>query len=79
VSALPGGAGRTDRGAEGLAAAHARVRPPWHTCAIHEVGDPIRASTIAQLTHTAIPSNHVLEVFEDLDVMVDDRPDSVQF
>ncbi|SEG85325.1 Site-specific recombinase XerD [Actinacidiphila yanglinensis] len=46
-------------------------------CAIHEVGEPVRASTIAQLTHTAIPSNHVLEVFQDLDVLVDDRPDSV--
>ncbi|MDH6129258.1 hypothetical protein [Kitasatospora sp. GP82] len=47
-------------------------------CAVHEIGEPIRASTIAQLTHNAIPSNHVLEVFEDLDVLLDDRPDTLQ-
>lgn len=47
-------------------------------CVVHEIGEPIRASTIAQLTHNAIPSNHVLEVFEDLDVLLDDRPDAVQ-
>ncbi|MET9611948.1 hypothetical protein [Kitasatospora indigofera] len=47
-------------------------------CSVHAVGEPIRASTIAQLTHNAVPSNHVLEVFEDLDVLLDDRPDTVQ-
>ena len=37
----------------------------------------IRASTITQLTHTAMPANHVLEVFEDLEIFLDDRPDSL--
>ncbi|MFD9066745.1 hypothetical protein ACFVZ3_35090 [Kitasatospora purpeofusca] len=47
-------------------------------CAVHVIGEPIRASTIAQLTHNAVPSNHVLEVFKDLDLLLDDRPDTVQ-
>lgn len=46
-------------------------------CAVHRPGERIRASTIAQLTHTAVPTNHVLEVFEDLEVFHDDRPDSL--
>ncbi|WP_406192151.1 hypothetical protein OH807_00400 [Kitasatospora sp. NBC_01560] len=76
---LPGCEGRADRGAEGwpprtLGSVRRGIRI---LCAIHEVGEPVRASTIAQLTHTAIPSNHMLEVFEDLDLLVDDRPDSV--
>ncbi|MFF5030331.1 hypothetical protein ACFY2J_39890 [Streptomyces collinus] len=46
-------------------------------CAVHRPGERIRASTIAQLTHTAVPANHVLEVFEDLEIFLDDRPDSL--
>lgn len=46
-------------------------------CAVHRPGEPIRASTITQLTHTAVPANHVLEVFEELDIFLDDRPDAL--
>lgn len=46
-------------------------------CAVHRPGERMRASTISQLTHTAVPANHVLEVFEELDVFLDDRPDSL--
>jgi hypothetical protein len=46
-------------------------------CAVHRPGERIRASTISQLTHTAVPANHVLEVFEDLEIFLDDRPDSL--
>ncbi|WP_405512013.1 hypothetical protein [Streptomyces canus] len=46
-------------------------------CAVHRPGEQIRASTITQLTHTAVPANHVLEVFEELDIFLDDRPDSL--
>ncbi|MFC9625043.1 hypothetical protein ACFTXM_35495 [Streptomyces sp. NPDC056930] len=44
---------------------------------VHRPGERIRASTITQLTHTAVPANHVLEVFEELDIFLDDRPDSL--
>ncbi|MEV6425630.1 hypothetical protein [Streptomyces sp. NPDC051662] len=46
-------------------------------CAVHQPGERIRASTISQLTHTAVPANHVLEVFEELNIFSDDRPDSL--
>lgn len=46
-------------------------------CAVHRPGERIRASTIAQLTHTAVPASHVLEVFEDLEIFLDDRPDAL--
>ncbi|WP_164496160.1 hypothetical protein [Streptomyces sp. ADI95-16] len=46
-------------------------------CTVHRPGEQIRASTIAQLTHTAVPANHVLEVFEELDIFLDDRPDAL--
>ncbi|MFF3160206.1 hypothetical protein, partial [Streptomyces sp. NPDC057910] len=46
-------------------------------CAVHRPGERIRATTIAQLTHTAVPANHVLEVFEDLEIFLDDRADSL--
>ncbi|WP_167529586.1 hypothetical protein [Streptomyces spinoverrucosus] len=46
-------------------------------CAVQRPGERIRASTIAQLTHTAVPANHVLKVFEGLEVFLDDRPDSL--
>ncbi|MEU6890000.1 hypothetical protein ABZ918_33410 [Streptomyces viridosporus] len=44
-------------------------------CAVHRPGERIRASTITQLTHTAVPTNHVLEVFEGIEIFLDDRPD----
>lgn len=46
-------------------------------CTVHRPGEVIRASTITQLTHTAVPANHVLEVFEHLEIFLDDRPDSL--
>ncbi|MFE5096281.1 hypothetical protein ACFRCI_39645 [Streptomyces sp. NPDC056638] len=46
-------------------------------CAVHRPGERIRASTITQLTHTAVPANHVLEVFEELEIFLDDRPDTL--
>ncbi|MGW5097292.1 hypothetical protein ACWEQ1_24160 [Streptomyces nodosus] len=46
-------------------------------CAVHRPGEQIRASTTAQLTHTAVPANHVLEVFENLEIFLDDRADSL--
>ncbi|MFJ6722918.1 hypothetical protein [Streptomyces sp. NPDC091259] len=46
-------------------------------CAVHRPGERIRASTVSQLTHTAVPASHVLEVFEELDIFLDDRPDSL--
>ncbi|MGW1869980.1 hypothetical protein ACWCPS_31080 [Streptomyces mauvecolor] len=46
-------------------------------CAAHRPGERIRASTIAQLTHTAVPAHHVLEVFEDVEIFLDDRADSL--
>ncbi|GGP01179.1 hypothetical protein [Wenjunlia tyrosinilytica] len=46
-------------------------------CAVHRPGERIRATTIAQLTHTAVPANHVLEVLEDLEIFLDDRADSL--
>ncbi len=46
-------------------------------CAVHRPGEVIRAMTITQLTYTAVPANHVLEVFEDLEIFLDDRPDSL--
>lgn len=46
-------------------------------CAVHRSGEVILASTITQLTHTAVPASHVLEVFEDLEIFLDDRPDSL--
>ena len=46
-------------------------------CAVHRPGERIRDSTIAQLTHTAVPANHALEVFEGLEIFLDDRADSL--
>lgn len=46
-------------------------------CAVHRPGERIRASTIVQLTHTAVPASHVLEVFEEVDIFLDDRPDAL--
>ncbi|MDQ0938694.1 hypothetical protein QFZ67_000399 [Streptomyces sp. V1I1] len=46
-------------------------------CAVHRPGEAIRASRVAQLTHAAVPANHVLEAFEGLEIFLDDRLDSL--
>jgi hypothetical protein len=46
--------------------------------AAHPPGEPILASTVAQLTDVSLSALRVHEVLADLDLVVEDRPDSLQ-
>jgi hypothetical protein len=45
--------------------------------AVHDPGEPVRASTVQQLKARNIPAGHVIDVLDQAGALLDDRPDSL--
>ena len=45
--------------------------------AVHDPGEPVRASTVQQLKAHNIPARHVIDVLDQAGALLDDRPDSL--
>jgi hypothetical protein len=45
--------------------------------AIHDPGEPVRASTVQQLKAHNVPAQHVIDVLDQAGALADDRPDSL--
>jgi hypothetical protein len=45
--------------------------------AVHDPGEPVRASTVQQLQARNIPARHVIDVLDQAGALLDDRPDSL--